>query len=703
LAPTPSLGLRRRVLFLFFIALFCCGGLVGRLAYIQFFWGEELRAEAVDQRMRELRIPAKRGIIYDTRGRELAISMNVDTVFAAPPEIENPQETARLLAQTLGLDEQKVLAKIQEPVAFVYVKRQIDEEASHRLRDLNLPGIYLTQDSKRYYPKGKLAAHVLGIAGVDNQGLEGIEYVYDQELRGEQGYILLEFDNRGHEIPHAEHSYVAPQDGLDLVLTIDETIQFITERELDAAMQRTQAKKGVAIVMEPKTGRILAMAVRPTFDPNNYNDFPAQNRRNTAIADVYHPGSTFKPLTAAAALEEGTSHLSDTFYCKGGTEVSGWSIGCIRAHESLTFVEALEKSCNMALIQIGLDLGIEKFYHYVEAFGLRERTGIDLPGEAKGIVKPLANMTKLDLAVMSFGQTLAISPLRLLTDTAALANDGVLMQPYIAQRFLDGDGNVVKEFRPQEVRRVVSVQTAREIQLAMEGVVAHGTGQANAQVPGYRVAGKTGTAEKIQGRDGLYVAWFTGFAPVEAPRLAMVVMLDEPVGQYYGGTVAAPVFAAVMRDSLRYLEVPPSQREGEPGTKPDEEELREVPDVVGLPPGEARQMLSAAGLRMRLEGTGTVVGEQVPAAQALVQPGLTVLVRLTEPPDAAETTASVSVPNLAGLTMREAAEQLYAKGLLLDPVGSGQVVGQEPGAGQSVPPGTTITIFLEPPLPENAA
>ncbi len=707
MSQVSGLGMRKRVFLVFLFTLVLSVGLISRLAYIQFVLGEELRSEAVEVRMRDLQVQAKRGIIYDRRGRELAISINVDTVWAAPSQVPDPEKEAAVLAEVLEMDYHEILEKLRSRTAFVYIKRKISETMSKRLKDLELPGIYLTQDSKRFYPKGTLAAHVLGISGIDNQGLEGIELAYDENLRGKPGKVVMEFDARGQEIPQAEHRYLPPQDGYDLILTLDETIQFIAERELDAAMAQTGAKKGVVIVMDPKTGEILAMAIRPTFDPNEYQEYPAANRRIVAISDAFHPGSAFKPITAAAALEEGVVHVGSYFACGGGIVVSGWPIGCITGHGSVSFYGAIERSCNVSLIQMGLALGIDKFFRYVEDFGLTSQTGIDLPGEARGVIKPVQEMKKLDLAVMSFGQTLAVTPLQLVSALAAIANDGKLMRPHLAKRFLDRDGNVVKEVRPEVIRQVISPSTAAEIQKAMEGVILRGTGK-QARVEGYRLAGKTGTAEKIQGVDGIYVAWFAGFGPVDDPRLATLVMLDEPQGAHYGGIVAAPVFAAVMRDSLHYLEVPARYEEKEepwvpPGHLGEDPLMAVVPSVVNLPVDEAVKILREESLVARVQGKGDLVLEQVPPSGVEVPPGTRVLLQTTlQVPGVPERggqdeAAQVEVPDLRGMTMREAAEILGKMGLRMQPEGSGKAVIQNPAPGQRVQQGTAVRVVFKDP------
>lgn len=702
----PSIGMRKRIILLFIFTILMTGVLVGRLVWIQFVKGEELRQKAINSRMRDVPVEARRGIIYDRKGRELAISVNADTVYAVPTEVTNPEQVARILASTLKLDYNRVLARLTKPSSFEYIKREIEEEESRAIKELGLPGIYLTQESRRFYPKGNLASHVLGIAGIDNQGLEGVEYIYDEELKGKPGSILVEYDARGKMLPQSAHQYLPPRDGNNLILTIDEVIQYVVERELDRAMLQTQAKRGIVMVMDPRTGEILALANRPDYDPNHYERYPDSARRNLAIADSFSPGSTFKPITAVSALEEGVVSASSGFYCPGAITVPGAVIGCIAAHGSLSFYETIQYSCNVSLVQMGLRLGATKFYQYLKAFNLLDPTGIDLPGEATSIVPPLGEVKPVDLAVMSFGQTLTITPLQLLTAIATIANDGVLMWPHVAREIRSPDGKVVKEFRPVAIRQVVSRESAREMVKAMHKVITGGTGK-RAWVEGYNLAGKTGTAQKVVGgvvSMGIHSGVFVGFGPIEDPRLAMVVFLDEPAGSYFGGVIAAPVFAAVMRDSLRYLGIPPRvdaevplSPVGYPTTEKREEVT--VPNVINLPVEQARGTITQAGLGMEVDGTGPLVLDQLPPPGAKMEIGRTVIV-FTEggtyiPP--AEGEVMVTVPSVAGKTMREAGEILGSMGLRMNPSGTGVATSQEPSPGTKVNRGSVVKVRFSPP------
>jgi len=701
LPSRPSINLRRRVFWVFLLTALAIMTLAGRVAWIQFARGEELRRRALDVRLRDVPVEPRRGTITDRRGRELAISVTVDSVYAIPAEISDPAATARAVAGVLGMDPAGLEERLSQPASFTWVKRKIDAAASRTLREMALPGIEFTQESRRFYPKDTLACHVLGFAGIDSQGLEGIEFFYDDRLRGVPGQIVVEFDARGRELPQTTHRYLPPEDGLNLVLTLDEVIQYIAERELDAMMAESQAKRGIVLVMDPAGGEILALACRPGYNPNQWNAFDSDLWRNVAISDTFCPGSTFKPLTAAAAVEEGAVDWGSSFYCRGAVQVPGAVISCVRAHGSQSLLEIIKNSCNVGFVQTGLELGVDHFYDYMEAFGLQAKTGIDLPGEGIGLMPAREAAKPVDLAVMAFGQTLTVTPLRLLVALSAIANDGVMMRPHVAHEFRDADGNVVERIEPEPVRRVVSPETARELAEALVAVVEEGTGQ-RAQVPGYRVGGKTGTAQKvIEGRvvHGQYVSAFFGFAPAERPRLAVLVMFDEPQGAYYGGVIAAPMVGAVLADALRYLEVPPSGREEGVGGEPLDGAPVPVPSVVNLPVGEAQAVVEAAGFRWRATGEGDTVVAQTPPPGVDHGSGSEVLAELGPAGEGAAAAAGVevTVPDIGGMTLRPAAETLARVGLRLLAEGSGVAVGQEPAPGEVVAAGSVVRVTFSPP------
>lgn len=705
---SPSVGLRKRVILLFFGTTLAILLLAGRLAYLQLIRGDELRVEALENRLREVQVQPKRGAIVDRNGHELAISVSADSVYAVPGEIGDPDYVAKVLSEELGIPYTDVYQRVTRDLSFVWIQRKVPDQVALRLRQLNLPGIYFTQESRRLYPKGELAAHVLGISGIDSQGLEGVELVFDEELRGIYGTIKVEFDARSREIPQATQQYTPPVDGSVLQLTIDENIQYIAERELDRAMMAHQAKAGYVIVMDPRTGEVLAMAIRPTFDPNNFADYPAEVRRNRAVSDVLPPGSSFKPITAAAAIEEGTIRPETPFYDPGYFKVPGHTIRNwnYQGLGSTTFAEGFQESSNTIFASVALNnLGTEKFYRYLHAFGLVDKTGIDLPGEARGLQPPQSSARPVDIAVMGFGQTLTVTPIQMITAIAAIANDGMLMRPRVAKAIISPDGKLIKEFRPEPVRQVVSPETARTVRQLMKLVVEEGTGT-RAQIEGYAVGGKTGTSQKvIDGRlvPGHYLASFIGIAPIDDPRVVVYVVIDEPQGIYYGGWVAAPIFAQVTRDVLHYLEVEPDYT-GEIGTPAPLGEPTLVPDVINLPVEEAEQVLRYAGLTAEIRGEG-IVTDQFPGPGVRVLAGSRVVLTTSDTPGDAqdpEKAAPVPVPDVSGMSRSQVAAELSRVGLRLDAQGDGYAVSQMPAAGEEVPSGSFVRVLFEPlgPAPE---
>lgn len=699
-----NLIVRKRIAVLFLIMAGFLFLLSLRLVWIQVVHGNELQEKALSNRMREVRVEAKRGIIYDRNGKELAISVSTDSVGAFPSQVKRSgkeEEIARQLAAILEIPEQEVYDRITKNASFVWVKRKIGFELGPKIKALNLPGIEVYEESQRYYPNDSLAAHVLGFAGIDNQGLEGLEKKYDEELRGDAGRIIIEFDAVGREIPQATHQYIPPTDGNSIVLTIDETIQYIVERELDNLMAGPHQPKSAAIVvMDPKTGDVVALSSRPTFNPNVYNQFPQSHWRNVSVSNAYEPGSTFKILIAAAALEEKVVALEDRFYDPGYIKVGKETIKCWRSgnpHGSQSFLEGIENSCNPVFVEAGLRLEEKQknlMYRYLKAFGLGQPTGVDLFGEAKGIMIPEEQLKTINLATISIGQGIAVTPLQLVSAVSAAVNGGYLMKPRLVKEIRDSQGEVVQSFEPEVVRQVISAETSRQVVLALERVVSNGTGR-NAYIPGYRVGGKTGTAQ-IAGpggyQQGKYVASFMGVAPVNDPRLVALVVVEEPQGIYYGGTVAAPVFKKVMEDSLHYLGVPPQYDQEELEKQGKQEEVV-VPDVTNIGPEQAKNALASVGLIAAFQGQGQVVVDQTPKGMAKAPKGTRVLLRLG-PSDA--DSPEVIVPDLTGSRIREAANLVEALGLKLKPDGTaGKAVEQDPIPGTLVQPGTSIKVIFQ--------
>lgn len=694
-----NLLMRRRMAALFFVFGICLFLLTVRLAWIQLVRGRELEAQAMDLRLRKVVIPAKRGKIFDRQMRELAISVSAPTVVAFPPEVKlsgREREIAARLAAILNVPEEEILKRITANALYTYVRRKVDFAQADQIARLKLPGIEVIEENQRYYPNGPLAANVLGFAGIDNQGLEGIEYRYDAELRGQGGALRVEADAVGREIPQATHSYEPPKDGNSLVLTIDSTIQYLAERELEALMQSpTAPAKAAIIILDPRSGEVLAMASRPSFDPNRYAAFPQSSWRNPNVSDSYEPGSTFKIITAAAALEEGLTKEDEKFYDPGYIKVGQQSIKCWRfprGHGSQTLVEGVKNSCNPVFVTLGLRLYAKEpglFYRYIRAFGFGARTGIDTTGEATGQLIPQEKLRDIYIGSISIGQSIAVTPIQLVAAVGAVANGGLLLRPHLVREIRDSQGRVVQRIDPQPVRQVISQATASRLGLMLEEVVKseNGTGR-NAYIPGYRVAGKTGTAQK-PGPGGYskdkYVASFIGYAPVNDPRVLGLVIVDEPKGYpYFGGTVAAPIFQRLMEAVLRYLGVPPAEKV----PAPEEQEAVAVPQVLALPVTEAVPLLKTAGFEVQVVGGGWQVREQTPKAGASLPRGSRVILD-TKPG------AGVLVPDLTGLSHSQALGRLSALGLGLAAEGSGQVVEQSPVPYTEVSKGQKVKVILK--------
>ncbi|MCG8401104.1 MAG: stage V sporulation protein D [Firmicutes bacterium] len=708
-----NMTVRKRLTIIFILSSLFFVFLMGRLAWVQFVHGSELQEKALEVRMRDIPLEPRRGSILDRNGKELVISISVDSVYATPLQVEdeNARATADKLAPLLGMDADKLHKRLIKKSSFEWLKRKVDHNTAEQIRALNLPGIELVEESRRHYLDPGLAPHLLGFAGIDNQGLTGIERSYDKELGGRPGRIVIEHDAAGRKIPEAKHYYIPAQPGHDLVLTLDETVQYFVERELDNVVAQYNPKFALAIAMDPETGGILAMANRPSFNPNNWSREPKSVwDKNPAIWYNYEPGSTFKVVTAAAALEEDTVKPDDSFFDPGYIKVADRNIRCWKdgGHGSQSFVEVVKNSCNPGFIQVGLETGVPRFYKYVEAFGFGSRTGINLPGEERGIVIPVDRpVTNLNLATMSIGQSIAVTPIQLLSAVAAVANDGVLMKPQLV-REIRADGKTVARMQPEKVRQVISANTARQLRGLLENVVADGTGR-NAFVEGYRVGGKTGTAQVVGESGGYvsgrYVASFVGFAPVEDPKMALLVVIAEPQGGvYYGGVVAAPVFQAMARDILRYLRLPETPGLKKPRKPYEAEEPRvevDVPDVVNYTAEEAGRILESAGLRYQTRGEGGLVREQTPGPGARVNQGTTVILDLKETVSRSGGTVAVTVPNMRGMTIKEAGHVLENMGLRIVPEGSGVAVRQSYSPGAAVKRGAPVKVVFQPPVRDN--
>lgn len=699
-----SITIRKRIGIIFICAACALGLLLVRLAWVQFVWGDDLQKKAFINRTRSLEIKAKRGNLYDRNGEVLAMSVSTDSFFAVPAEVrksERSEEIATILAKKLDLDQEKLLKDITKRSSFAWIKRKVDSELAKEIKQLDLPGIHSVEEPKRYYPNGMLASHILGFTGIDNDGLNGIEITYENELAGLSGRLRMEYDNAGRELPDSVQEYISPSDGNSLVLTIDKTIQYIAERELDTAMKVKQAKRASILVMDPKTGDILALANRPAYDPNFYGKFDQSTWRNAAISDAYEPGSTFKPVTVAGALDEGIVRTTDRFYDPGFIKVGKEVIKCWRSHNphgSQNLIEGVQNSCNPVFVSIGLKEGTETFYKYLYGFGYGKKTGIELPGEASGILVPKKRAKEIDLATMSIGQANAVTPIQLISATSAIVNDGWLMKPRLVKEIRDKDGNLVTEIKPEKINQVISKETSAVMREILETVVSEGTGK-NAYIEGYRVGGKTGTAQKIIPGGGYsttdYIGSFIGVAPSNDPELVALVIVDSPKGIYYGGSVAAPVFKNVIRDSLRYLQVAPQL---DPTTVKVNVEKVKVPNLENNKIGDAKNELKKLKLKYQIIGQGNDVKVQLPAAGTEIEVGTSILLYTTIPGAKEE----VIVPDLKGMTIRQAGEVLNLLGLELQVQGSGLAVEQLPTPGSKTTTGDIIKVKFVPPSGDKA-
>ena len=750
----PNRMMLRRTLFL----LSVCGAaafvvLAARLYYLQIVRHDELEARAIAQQVRETTVSAPRGTIYDAKGEVLAMSAGVDTIYLSPAEIAQNNEDAGAiaagLAEILGLDYDAVYAKTQNTRSwYEVVARKVEEDVATAVREFKeeggYTGIKLEADTKRYYPNGSLAAHVIGFVGTDNTGLGGIEAKYDKVLSGTNGYVMRSTTAAGTDMLYTSwEDYFDAVPGSDMVLTIDAGIQYYVEKHLAQAVEDYDIQNGAAaICMEVDTGAILAMASLGNFDLNDYQTISGEAMaeidaaasgdaeraeliaaaqqlqwRNKAISDTYEPGSTFKIITLAMALEEGVVDMNSSFYCGGSTSVLGrntpvrcWKSG---GHGSQTLTQAVQHSCNVAFVNIGQRIGEERFYDYAEAFGFFERTGdssaqltgttgIDLGGESGSIwwsEDVFCNPENLSqLAAASFGQTFNITPLQLITAVSACVNGGYLMQPYLVQSTTSPDG-AVTEHDSTPVRQVISEETSAKVRQILEQVVGdstEGTGR-NAYVAGYRIGGKTGTStkttEEIAGNKE-YIVSFIGFAPADDPQIALLVLLDNPSSEsgiyVSGGQMAAPVVGKMMADILPYLGLEPEYSDSELQTMD-----RAVPDVMGLSIAEAQSKLAESGLSCRVIGSGGAVTSQLPAANSVIASGSEVLLYADAAP-----AGGGSVPNLNGMTYSQAREALAAMGLFIGSDSSvtdadNQLVsGQDIRAGTSAQAGTVITVTL---------
>lgn len=657
-----SNSIRKRIVLAFALICIAMVALCFRVGWQQIIHGAEYSKMAVEQQTRDVPIEAKRGVIYDRNGQDLAVSAACYSVWVRPSEIQNDGKTAEkkaanleahidALAKALNMDRDVIKAAATKKQSLVKVAKYLEKETAEKVRAEKIPGVQITEDVKRYYPLGAFASHLLGSVTDDNAGLSGIELKYNQYLSGISGRWIKNTDSAGNDLSHGVEKYYRAEDGLNLVLTIDEVIQHYVEKTLAEAKEASGADRVMCIMMEPKTGYILAMAVDPDFDPNNPRvplddaeaayveslsekeklDYWNKMWRNPIVSDVYEPGSTSKLLTTAIALEENLTSLDDTFVCNYTYQVAGVTLHCWRTgrpHGHETLMEAVGNSCNPVFSTLAQRTGKEKFYEYMQLFGMTEKTGIDYPGEGGSIVYKPDKTGPVELTTMSYGQGIAVTMLQQITAICSLGNDGKLMQPRLVKALKDSDGNTVKEFEPTIVRQVVSEKTASEMCKIMEYVVSDGGG-GGAKVPGYRVGGKTGTANKpSQGKySSETYSSFIGMAPMDDPQIAMLIVVDNPKGTKFGSVVAAPYAKEILQDTLRYLQIKPRYTDEEKVQLKNQ--MITVPQVTGNSYSEAIGILGGSSLKYTVSPAATtnedfIVVDQYPKAGEKISAGGTV-------------------------------------------------------------------------------
>lgn len=536
-----------------------------RLFYIQIIRHEFLTGLANRQHKSFVKLSPKRGTIYDSADRVVAIHLDTPSVYAVPKEMSDPETASVILAEELGLDALLLQEKLTKNSNFVWIKRKADRVLGEKIKKLNLRGVYVVSEGKRFYPGGELFSHVVGITGMDQKGLEGLEFYYDRQLAGEYGFRRSYRDAKRREIVSSQNDALPAHNGMNIVLTTDAVIQHIIEKEMGNVAGLYRPKAISCVAMDPVTGAILGMANYPSFDPNALSDINPGFLRNRAVTDSFEPGSVFKMVTASAALEEGVVDFESEFFCEeGAIKIGSRVLHDYSPHGILKFREIIEKSSNIGVYKVAGKLGKDKLFAYIKRFNFGSKTGIDLPGEAPGILRDVSEWTSADMASVPMGHGITVTALQLVSCISAIANGGVLMKPYLVKKLLNAEGALVRENKPTPIRRAISKETAAKLKELLEGVVERGTGKPS-RIDDFRVCGKTGTAQKVNPRGGYYddryISTFVGFAPYAAPRVALVVCVDEPRGKHLASQVSAPAFKRMMEEILSYLEVESDKHE----------------------------------------------------------------------------------------------------------------------------------------------
>jgi cell division protein FtsI (penicillin-binding protein 3) len=655
---------RIRLVAIGFAAAFLLIGV--RAFHLQVLNQDEWRKRAERQHQKIIPLAPQRGTIYDRNGEELAVSVEVDSIYIEPTKVTEPARAASLLAQSLSLPAASVRAKLDSKRGFLWLKRQVTPRESEQVRAFGLEGVNFIREHRRFYPNSEIGAQVVGFTGLDPEGLEGVELKYDSVILGQGGYLVTERDALGRGIGSSDPVIQGESRGSDVYLTIDKNLQYLAEKELAAGVRSARAKAGTVVVLDPDTGRILAMASQPDYNPNAFNRYRPSQWRNRSLCDTFEPGSTFKVFLLAAALNEGVVRLNQTIDCEQGSfKVGGKVIRDHHPHGRLTVAEILKVSSNIGFAKIGKAMERERFHRYISGFGFGAKTGVDLPGEVNGLVRKPSQWFEIDLAAISFGQGITVTPLQLAAATAAIANGGNLMAPYVVERVVNSYGETQELHDPRVVRRVVSPEVARQVRELMSMTTEVGGTGTLASVPGFRVAGKTGTAQKADPVTGGYsvdkrVSSFVGFVPAETPRLVILVVMDEPDGQVYGGLVAAPVFSRIAAQALQYLKVAP--------TLPVKENpLPTIEQVKAMGQAETEApVLAAAAANAGEEGAPAVA-------------------------------AAPLMPNCMGLSYRQVLQAMQRTGINIKPSGSGRVVEQSPAPGLPISYGNEVWVKLAPP------
>jgi len=632
-------GVQIRIRFFGAIFILAFLAIVGRAYYLQVVLAPELQERADQQRQHVVKLAPQRGSIFDSRGDPLAVSLAAESLYADPTLIKNPQQAAGQLGKLLHVSKKELVKLLSAKKHFVWLQRKLDPELAKQVRGLKIHGLQFVTERKRYYPQASTAAHVLGFTGLDPNGLEGVELEYDRQLQGTSGRLVSLRDARGRGLASADQLVQGGVAGQNLYLTLDRSLQYVAEKELARVVRETGAVGGTVVMLEPASGRILAMASQPDYNPNSAGKYRAAKRRNRAVCDMYEPGSTFKPFLLAGVLEEGLIRPGQKIYCENGRySVGGKTIRDHKKFKNLSLKEVLKFSSNIGFAKLGKRLERERFYSYIHNFGFGEQTGLDLPGEVEGMLRSPSHWFEIDLAAISFGQGISVTPIQMAAAMAAIANGGLLMEPYLVERITTADGQQVSKRLPQVRRRVVSEKTARQVRDMMVAVTEPGGTGTRAALAGYRVAGKTGTAQKVDTVTGGYspdkrVSSFIGFVPADNPALVLSVTVDEPKGKAYGGLVAAPVFAKIAGQALSHLNILP-------------------------------------------KGTVAALTKEQLAAEPL--PDLAALLPEVEVSD------GLRMPNFSGMSYRQVLQTMEKKNLNLKLSGSGQVIKQYPAPGKVI-------------------